>query len=304
LYDNDDKILINKECYEFSEIDTSSYGKKILTIKFNSFVKKIDITITYRLEDVEDYQMYSSTNLNLREGPGIEFDIIDGLKLNDKVLVTHKIDNEWVKIIYKDKEYFCSENYLMEEKKNIILESFDLENSLIVFNGNISDDKKEKCISMYKKIPKNIINAIRNDGYVMWVSDNPYYTEGHCGTFYFKKYIGDIDKYNKICTYAKSIEAIDIAFLHEVGHWVDNYLGHKENWFFTSHYIYIGVTSDPIWIDIYNEEVGKSGYPSWANNCPEEYFAESFWKVLTEPSWVQKTLPKTYDYMINCINRI
>lgn len=282
----------------------SSFTVTLMSLKF--MCNEVSLADTNLKEEVEalcDEIMYSSTNLNLRSGPGTEYNKIGLLRFNDEVKILNRFPNGWVKVLFNGKEYYCSEKYLMAEKHISLLEQFNQEESMMYFDGNISKDRKEKAISLYNKIPQNVLNAVKEDGYTIWVTSNPYYTDGHCGTYYIYGYDWG-DKTNKICIYAKSVWAVDIAVIHETGHWMDNYLGRKEGWGATSHYGYLGVSSDPVWKEIYKSEVGASGYPSWANYCSEEYFAESVWKALANPSWCQKTLPRTYEYIMDCINRV
>ena len=302
--DGTEKVLTTEE-YSITQVSTEACGNKSISITNGEFSKEIEIKVWYTTDDIEDYTMYSSTNLNLREGPGTEFNAIGGLKLNDEVKVIERADNGWVKVVHSDKEYFCSEKYLMKEKKVIETPavSSNYDSSIMHFDGNIPQDRKNKALSLYSKIPQNVLNAVKNDGYTIWVSSSSQYTDGHCGTFYPKGYDYGICN-GKIAIYAKSVWAVDIAVIHETGHWMDNYLGRKEGWGYTGYYRYQGVTSDPAWVEIYNAEVGASGYPSWANYCPEEYFAESVWKALASPSWCKKTLPRTYEYVMNCVNRV
>ena len=279
--------------------DLSTYGEKKILVKYKEFEKSFNITVSYNLEDVEDYIMYSTTSLNLRIGPGVEFEKEISIPINTEVLVLRIVDNGWYNIKYKDKEYFCSSKYLSKEKTNTFLDNFDFNSSIMVIEGNISNDCLNKAIELYTKIPQNVINAMNNNGYKIMLSTNSNYTQGHAGMYWPI----EMNHYKYAAIYATSVKKVNMAVIHECGHFIDNYLGRNENWGYSPNYWYKAVTSDPTWVQIYNEEVVASGFPSWANNCPEEYFAECVWKVLTIPFWCQKTIPKSYEYVLNCINR-
>ena len=266
-----------------------------------TIIKVIENEPTYLFTDIEDKKQYANTSVNLRLGPGEEFDSAHQVKLNTELLVTHEIDNGWSVVNYEGINYYCSTKLLQNEKV-YVAPPYNESTGAMKFDGNVSQACRNKAISLYNKIPSNMINAIKADGYTIIVSTNSYYTDGHCGTYYPKGWDWGA-RTNKICVYAKSVNAVNISVIHECGHWLDDYLGTKEGWGRTGYYGYTGVTSDPTWVAIYNEEVGRSGYPSWANYCPEEYFAESVWKALANPSWCKKTLPKTYEYVMNCVNR-
>ena len=305
-FSNGTEIPLDIDEYTISAIDTSTCGSKIVEVQSDSFTATFEIEVVFNEKDVDDYKMYSSTSLNLRKGPGTEFEVLGSMSLNDEVLVIAEADNGWVKVIFNNNEYYCSRSYLMKEPKIIVetvpqVSNTSYDSELLIFDDNVSKECRDKAISLFNKIPQNMKDAIKADDSNWVVSSNSSWTNGHCGTYYPKQWYNSSDN---ICVYAKSVWAVDIAVIHEAGHWIDDYLGRKEGWGATQHYGYNGVTSDETWVDIFNEEVGASGYPSWANYCPEEYFAESVWKALAEPSWCKKTLPKTYEYVMNCINRV
>ena len=65
---------------------------------------------------------------------------------------------------------------------------------------------------------------------------------------------------------------------------------------------YLAMSHTAEFQQIYAEEVGRSGYPSWATDCVEDYFAEAFWKCCVSPGTTQSNLPRTYEYVMRVAN--
>lgn len=295
-------VADNKQVEESYTLNSEELLGEVKEEQEENIIVVIEDNPKYLYTNVGNKKQFVNTSTTLRLGPGENFGEAHQVKLNTELVVTHEVDNGWSEVVYNDKQYYCLTKQLQNDKV-YVAPPYDEVTGVMKFDGNVSKSCRDKAISLYRKIPSNMIEAIRNNGYTIIVSSRSYWTDGHCGTYYPNGYNWG-DKTGKIAVYAKSVWAVDIAVIHEAGHWLDDYLGSKEGWGRTGYYGYTGVTSDPTWVSIYNEEVGKSGYPSWANYCPEEYFAESVWKALANPSWCSKTLPKTYDYVMNCINRV
>jgi uncharacterized protein YraI len=61
---------------------------------------------------VNPYVMYTTTALNFRSGPGVFYEKILTSPNSAKVSVIATVSNGWSKIVYNDKEYYCSSKYL------------------------------------------------------------------------------------------------------------------------------------------------------------------------------------------------
>lgn len=268
----------------------------------NSCIIVVEDEPTYLFKELGDKKKYTNNSVNLRYGPGDEHGIACKVGLNTELVVTHEIDNGWSLVKYKDQELYCSTKLLQDEKVYVEppVPPFNEANEVMTFQGNVSNACKNKAISLYNLIPSNVRNAYRNWGYKIVVTTSPNLTDGHCGTYYPL----EMNSHRVSAVYAKSVGAVNIAVLHETGHFVDNYLGKKEGWGMSPNYGFQAITSDPAWVQIYNAEVGKSGFPSYVTWCPEEFFAECFWKALASPSWMKSHLPQAYNYIMNCIPRV
>lgn len=180
----------------------------------------------------------------------------------------------------------------------------DKKDSLIElkFDGEISQDCKNKAIELYSLVSDNIKDAIRNKGYIIIVSSNPWWTDGHAGTFYPFNF--NLEQGNVIAIYAKSVKNVDMAVLHEIGHFIDNYCGERDNCEESELFSYQAVTTSDEWNIIYNKEKDISQFPSWATDCCEDFFAEVYWRSLTETDWCKENIPLSYEFVTNYANSV
>lgn len=65
----------------------------------------------------EPKTMYALTGLNVRTGPGTEYEIVGRLKFNEAVGYTGTTDNGWYQLLYQDAFCYVSGNYLSETKQ-------------------------------------------------------------------------------------------------------------------------------------------------------------------------------------------
>lgn len=95
------------------------------------------------------------------------------------------------------------------------------------------------------------------------------------------------------------------AFIHEVGHWIDAYVGEIIN--------LPGLSSDKVsdvssntadFMEIYDMEKDKSGWWSYFTTSTSEYYAESFRLYQTNPAELKANQPLTYEYIKNDISLI
>lgn len=78
-----------------------------------------DETIKVERFDIDyvDEQLYvSATKLNVRSGPGTQYDNVATLSLNDKVHRIGVVDNGWSLIAYNNQELYVYSSYLSKEK--------------------------------------------------------------------------------------------------------------------------------------------------------------------------------------------
>ena len=252
---------VYKEVENENEIEkTSSNNEK----EINENIEKIkEENLIENIEEIknkfpDEYTvMFSSTDLNIRKGPGVEFEKIGYYKTNDEVKTYETYNNGWVRVNYNEVEGFVNKKYLSKEKveiqKNTINENINVNTNGLIFDGNVSQECKNKAVSLYGKVPENVKNTIVNTGYQVVISSNPSWTDGHAGTYYPTLWNGWQGR--SICIYAGSVNKVNIAVIHEIGHFIDEYIGTRNGCSFNL-FGYWGITSTSEWININNEESG------------------------------------------------
>lgn len=60
--------------------------------------------------------MYATAGLNIRTGPGEEYDVVDTVETGTKLAITSETDGEWSEIVYDDEALWVTTEYLAEEK--------------------------------------------------------------------------------------------------------------------------------------------------------------------------------------------
>ena len=248
---------------------------------------------------------YATAALNIRKGPNIRYSKFDAYSFNEEAKITGETDNGWYRVEKDGQVGYINAKYVADEKVEITTAnpgSTSLDG--LVIEDGVSADCRNTAISLYSYVPQSVKNAIVNTGYKVLVTTDPYWTEGHCGSFYQYGWPYADGRDHLIASYAKSVNAVNISVLHEIGHFIDNYVGDRDGYGYSELFQYRAVTSSQEFRDIYDAERGQSGFPGYATDCREDYFAEAYWKALTKPQWCQSTIPRTYEYVINISNSI
>ncbi len=206
------------EFLEYSEIDTSKYGIQTITIKCKEYVYKFDIEVVYTVNEVEPKTKYSSTSLNLRNGPGTNFDKIRAISLNDEVTVIGEVENGWVKVKFKDDEYFCSGKYLMDKKKEVQTQpASPYDNKIYGEPGSSADIVNKANAYWNKNVPNWLKQKFIDSGWKIAIS----------GTSLAARYgygmsIAGITDYGARMVFIDNREKpIKNAMIHELGHFID-----------------------------------------------------------------------------------
>lgn len=296
--DNKKEEILTEDCV-ISGIDMSSYGTKDVNVSYKEFSQSFSIEVYYDVTDIEDKTMYSKTSLNVRKGPGTNFDKVGTLSLNEAVKCVGQCENGWYKIEFNGSDAYVSGKYLSDTK--IEVPEVNTDTTGLVFDGDVSSACRNKALELYSYVPSNVKQAIVNKGYQVIVSTNSAWTDGHAGTYYPTGYSGWQGR--AIAIYAGSVGKVNMAVIHEIGHFIDDYCGNRDGHGFNSFGFRSSSTSGEFQ-EIYRSEVGASGFPSWATDCYEDYFAEVYWKALVNPSWCQRTIPRSYEFVMRQANSI
>ncbi|MGN0463580.1 MAG: D-alanyl-D-alanine carboxypeptidase family protein [Acutalibacteraceae bacterium] len=79
-------------------------------------VKGSDETTSAKTEGEKGTTVYATAKVNIRKGPGTDYDIVGQLNEGDKAERLSAGDNGWSRIKYKNGEYYVSSKYLSEKK--------------------------------------------------------------------------------------------------------------------------------------------------------------------------------------------
>lgn len=293
---------------EVSRTGILDNGWSRVEIDGNTYYMHSDYLTTEELKPVEvqfsvtdvDETVWATTSVNVRTGPATSYQKVTTLGYGQEAHRTGVTDNGWSRVNIDGTDYYVNSSYLTAEKiepVQTVAGSADL--SGMVFDGNVSSACQSTAINLYSLVPQNVKNAIINQGYQVIVSSNPWWTDGHAGTYYPIE--GSFSQGRAIAIYAGSVGKVNMAVIHEIGHFVDNYIGRRDGYGYTT-FGYQGVSSSSEWHEICAAEAGVSGFPSWATDCVEDYFAECCWKALANPGWCASTLPRSYEFVMRYIN--
>lgn len=255
------------------------------------------------VSEVDETVYVTASALNVRSGPDTDYDKVGKLSNRASIRRTGITDNGWSRVDYNGTVAYVSSQYVTTEEPAaapaVVATTGSTDLTGLVFDGSVSSACQAKAISLYSCVPQNVKNAIVNSGYQVIVSSNPWWTEGHAGTFY--PFDSGYAQGNAIAIYAGSVGKVNIAVVHEIGHFIDNYIGRRDG-YGTCSFGYQAVTSTSEWQEIYAAERGASGFPSYATDCAEDYFAECVWKALVSPGWCSTTIPRSYEYAMRFVN--
>ena len=157
----------------------------------------------------------------------------------------------------------------------------------VIIDEGVTDAQKIEFFSQYNLIPYAMRKDLMDMGQPVHLTTSPAMTEGHAGTAYamYECYI-----------YVGKKNAIKIATIHEFGHLIDaliaNRTGYQESGAFYS--------ENARFVDIYSREKAQSGFPSYASDCVEDYFAEAFMYYHQNRSKLDN-VPETKQYIHDLI---
>lgn len=201
-------------------------------------------------------------------------------------------ESEFNRSIY-NYEYECIANcfkgYTVEFPKKQEIVNEETYTGFIQNSCNASNEFLISIDSYWNMIPSNVRERYINSGSTITVVDSL----GYLGLSHFyittegNRYVHiEIDYRNK----AKD------AIIHEVGHFLSWYLALDLN--STSGEFY------EIWEEEYQNIFSIDSTDINNVNTPHEYFAESFAIVIIKPDLMKRVCPKTYNYILTCINSI
>ena len=123
--------------------------------------------------------VYTTTNLNVRTGPGTEYEIVETIPKGTRLLWTAILNYEWVSIEVGDNIYYVSAKYVTDKKPEEIVTLESLEPTLysigedeekIIFEENLGEYTLtaycacEKCCGKWSKYKKTASGTTPEQG--------------------------------------------------------------------------------------------------------------------------------------------
>lgn len=206
----------------------------------------------------------------------------------NKMLEEEKIKKE------QEKKLKEQEELKIKKEKEIKKQQSEIQYvGKIIFDGdNISWELKNMLNNQLKLIPKKILNEFYNSNFDIVLTNKSISKNYYHGSI--KGSIAGLFSCpdNKIYIETRK-NAINKATLHEFGHFLD--------------YLYDSISFSDEFIKIYEEEKNLLNVYSVdghykSNN--QEFFGEVFKEVIKNPSKTKKEVPKSYNFIMNCINNL
>ena len=289
VFDDKSVVELSAEDYTISEVDLSKVGEKVVDITFDEYQTCYYIKVEHKINDV-DYERYTTDSLNLRSGPGTDFEKKMSVSINTKLNVIGEVHgSSWVKVKYDGNEYFCSNKYLSKNKTVIEEPAASTDNTS--YGDFVKGEKGTSSDVVYaankywiNNVPKWLRNKFENNGWKIVVSATPLNKR-----YGYSVSIAGITDYSAKTIYLDNRHnAIKRVVLHELGHFIDMIEGFP--------------SQSGEFTDAFNEEKHKFkdadgvGDGHHTSNT-REYFAEVFSEIIQRGKNGIGDIPKTYEFV-------
>lgn len=220
-------IQLAKSEYDITPVDMSTCGTKEVIVRHKDFSKTFTIAVNYNVIEVKPITKYTTSKLNLREGPGMEFNSLKAIAAGTKVDVIGVADNNWVKVSYQKKEYYCSDEYLtddapaVEEKLNFVGDT------IIVKEDNAKQEVVDKAVKLWEGTPSKARKVLKDNLWEIYVSGTDLMTRFNydtkiSGVTTAQLSSGGEFKYDSGSIYlANNVDELSRIFYYEIGHAID-----------------------------------------------------------------------------------
>lgn len=155
----------------------------------------------------------------------------------------------------------------------------------VVLEGDISLSVKQAMNNKMKMIPPNLLNRFYNNGYTLVLTTKSIqgnYYNGSVAGVISGLFVGD----DKTIYVAATEKYVDMALLHEFGHFLDSLYG------------FVSLSDE--FKQIYYEEkdyITVFAYDDHYKSNPQEYFASAFEQMMKNPERCKSEVPKTYEFV-------
>jgi uncharacterized protein YraI len=293
VYNNGDVDGVPVDECVFGDVDMNTVGSKTVHVSYKTFTASYEINVDHNVIAVDAHTMYTNANLNLRIGPGTNYEKITTVDVNTAVTVIGEVvDSDWVKVIYNNNEYYCSGNYLSKTKTVFEYES-NVDKyaygSFVVGEAGTSDKVVFEANKYWvTNVPRWLREKYENSGWKIVVSAQPLNQR-----FGYSVSIAAITAYEEHTIYLDNrTSVIARAMIHELGHFIDwnNGLVSCSREFKEIFEAEKGRYIDP-------NDIGDRHHTSNAT----EYFAEVFSNIIILGKNSIGDIPNTYNFVARYI---
>lgn len=248
-------------------------------------VDKISVP-EYTVDYVDAYKMFTNSGLNLRSGPGTEYEVVTSVSINTELEV-RGTSGSWSLIAYKDTEYFCSSKHLSSEKtEKVVVEAGPYDNYIVGEDGITTEMISYANDYWNKNVPNNIKEFLISNGWRIVISMQS--LRERFG--YNFSVAGLADGAANIIYIDNRRSAVGSALLHEIGHAIDFTIGYPFSGSYSGEFDNIYNTEKDNFVDV-------TGSPDYARSNPHEYFASVFANIILSPTICRQQCPETVAYI-------
>ena len=154
-----------------SEVDTTTCGTKEVVVSYQDYSKVATVTVNYNIIDMEDATKYTTSKLNLRSGPGLEFEQVKAVPAGTPVIANGVADNNWYRVLYQQQVYYCSNKFLTDEKPFVATSKY-VGNTIIVQENGADQKAVEEAVRLWNTLPDKVKNLLRNNKWEIYISNS------------------------------------------------------------------------------------------------------------------------------------
>ena len=234
--------------------------------------------------------MYSNGITNVRKRATQTSEKIGFYRKSDTVTVTGYTEG-WYEVDFNGYRGYVEENCLVVESPNDVVQYVDFTYTIGYVPNYYTDD----VLYEYEKLPTALKEHFEEDGSRLIITERDLgtriYSEENNDILGVTRYYGVLGYADIYITYSQEGKS---SIYHEFGHYLDGELN--------------DISETEEFINIWNEEMVYLYLIDETNvlniNTPSEYFAESFGYYINHPNELKFSCPKTYNFLVGCLNEL
>lgn len=286
VYNTGEEKKLSNENYKIFPADTTTYGSKEVVISYGDYSEKFDIEVCYVVTDIEPTTKYASCSLNLREGASTQFEKLTTISVNTEVTVIGEVDNGWVKVLYKDEEYFCSGKYLSDKKVEVVSTqpASPYDNKVTGEPGTSADVINSANANWNSQVPNWLKQKFVESGWTIEISAVPLNQR-----YGYSISIAGVADYDARKIFIDNrMSPTRRAILHELGHFIDDLYGFPS---YSSEFAEIFNAEKYSFVDCTSVGDGHE------TSSVSEYFASVFQNAIINGANCKNQAPRSYEFV-------